>query len=200
MDWVRKLFGKKSVVSKPGVTVSKPPVVMTIREWERCSDDTSGQFFEYGWRAGEENVYTQPWDDRIRFIGAIVDNIPARSVAFQLPNGLGLKAAEVMSDSLENLGCVTPMVLYIPADVQFGQMRTIDTIMGGPASEFMDTIRYIALRMEAKILAIMTDNKTRVTCVVFESRQINYTLKHNQVRWRSTAGDQNIIRKESGES
>lgn len=178
----------------------KPPIVMSIVEWDSVHQETANQFLQYGWRKGELNEFTKPWDKMVINAARLLPDSTVRSLSVLLPNGLGLKVAEILSPQITELGLSTVQVLYLSKDTVFENMPLIDFLSGGPTRELSETLRYIALRMESKIEAVMTDCDLGRVVVVFKSRALNFTLLNNKERWQGNVDypvEQTTIKKES---
>jgi len=181
----------------PAVRFIKPPVVMTIAEWDRINDETPTQFLQYGWRRGEENEFTRPWDQQLKFAYQHGQQYKIHSMSVMLPNGLGLRAASFISPQIENMGLNTMLILYLSAEVAFKEMPKIDPVTGGATPELSDTLRYIALRMESRIMTVITDSLSGQVLVVLRSWAKNYTIYNNEERWTVSAQTDTTIKKES---
>lgn len=178
----------------------KPPIVMSIVKWDSIHQETANQFLQYGWRKGELNEFTKVWDKMVINASKLLPGSTVRSLAVLLPNGLGLKAAEILSPKITELGLPTVQVLYISKTTPFEEMPVIDFLSGGITRELSDILHYIALRMESKIEAVMTDCDHGNVVVVFKSRVRNFTLLNNKERWQGAydlAIEQTTIKKES---
>lgn len=180
--------------------LKKPPIVMTIVDWEAIHQETANQFLQYGWRKGDLNEFTRPWDKMVVNATKLLTGSTVRSLSILLPNGLGLKAAEILSPQITELGLPTVQVLYIPKEAKLKELPLIDLLSGGPTRELNEILRYIALRMESKIEAVMTDCDLGKVVVVFKSRALNFTLLNNKERWQGAYDltiEQTTIKKES---
>lgn len=178
----------------------KPPIVMSIVEWDSVHQETANQFLQYGWRKGDLNEFTKPWDKMVVNATKLLPGATVRSLSVLLPNGLGLKASEILSPAITSLGLPTVQVLYLSKESSFKEMPLIDILSGGPTRELSVILQYIALRMESKIEAVMTDCDHGKVVVVFKSRALNFTLLNNKERWQGgydLTVEQTTIKKES---
>jgi len=178
----------------------KPPIVMSIVDWDSIHQETANQFLQYGWRRGELNEFTIPWDRQIVNATTQLTGCTVRSLSVLLPNNLGLKASEILSPQITEMGLPTVQILYLSKESSFENMPLIDLLSGGPTRELSETLRYIALRMESKIEAVMTDCDLGKVVVVFKSRALNFTLLNNKERWQGgldLSVEQTTVKKES---
>lgn len=185
---------------EPVATLYKPPVVMSIVKWDQIGEETPTQFLQYGWRRGEENEYTRPWDNQLKRAYPLLPGCKIHSMSVLLPNGLGLKAASLISPKIDSMNLPTHLILYISADVDFKEMPVIDAVTGGPTPELSDALRYIALRMESRITSVFTDVFTGQVLVTFRSWALNYSIYNNEKRWTSDDLTDTTIKKESDQT
>lgn len=193
----RKSVQEKAAETKPKPVLFKPPVVMSLVEWDSVGNETPTQFLQYGWRRGEDNDFTRPWDRQLKNAYPLLPACKIHSMAVLLPNGLAVRAASMISPDIDALNLNTVLVLYISAEVAFKQMPTIDKITGGATTELNDALRYIALRTESRIMSVFTDSTTGQVLVVFRSWARNYSIYNNEQRWGSDAFADTTIKKES---
>lgn len=197
MDLLKRFLGKGSPQPKSKASLFKPPIVMRISKKGECDGETVGDFISTGWRYNESNEYTQAWDRMLRNAASLLPEGRCRSIELALPNGLRLKAGSIISPEIDALNLPTTFILYISGAVSFEKMPTIDKVVGGPARELLDTLQYIALRMEARISAIMTDPDRGDVLVVYKSWALNYTIYNNKERWTNVSDADTTIKKES---
>lgn len=161
----------------------KPPTVMTILREDQICVETPTQFLHYGWRHGEESQFANAWDVQLKHGHKMLPDAKIHSMAIPLPNGLWLRAASYIDPLIDERGAHTALILFLPGSLVYEDMPKMDSITGGPTQELSDAIRYIALRMESRIMSVFTDCDTGEVLVVFKSWRPDYTIHNNEQRW-----------------
>jgi len=193
IDWMKRKISRGQVKSTDAVEYPKgppeklhrhcPPIVLRVGDVSSISDDNHRQFLSYGWRYGKDTPLTQPFD-RMMFEGLNgAGEYIVLGVTLPIPDGFHVRAAQVAQhEGIDYYGDAL-ICLFIPGDVRLKGMLRSSSHVGGPTTELMEMIQYLAMRFESRIISIETALDGDVL-ILFSPWNKQYTLENYNMRWK----------------